>query len=55
MRRVLTFGTELFWGVVWVFLILAVGRFVLGAIQSHVGGFIGTVANDVETAAGVVS
>ena len=50
MRRVLRFGSELFWGVVWVFLVLAVGLFFLHVVRSHIGGFVGTVAGDVEGA-----
>lgn len=50
MKRVLNFGGEVFWGVVWVFFILAVGLFLIHVLRSHVGGIVGTVAADIEGA-----
>jgi hypothetical protein len=50
MRRILSFGTELFWGIVWVFLVLAVGLFIIHTVRARVGGFVGTVAGDIEGA-----
>jgi hypothetical protein len=50
MRKVLNFGGEVFWSIVWIFFILAVGFFILHLVQAHVGGVVGNVASGIESA-----
>jgi len=50
MRKILGFGSDIFWGIVWVFFVLAVGLFLLHLLENHVGGIVGNVASGVESA-----
>lgn len=50
MRRILRFSTDVFWGMAWVGLLLAVLLFVLHVLRGRVGGPIGSAAATVESA-----
>lgn len=50
MSKILKFGGEVFWMVIYVFFGLAVGLFLLHLVRNHVGGIVGTVAGDIEGA-----
>lgn len=53
MRKFFTLGTELLWSLIWLFVLLVVGFFVLGWLSNTFSGnIVGTSASWVEQHAG---